>query len=40
MQASVYKQVYDDPKLELLQPMDINLSIYNESTIQASVPFC
>ena len=35
MPASVYKQVYDDQKLQLLQPMDINLSVYNESTIWA-----
>ena len=34
MPASVYQQVYDDPKLELLQPMDIKLSVYNENTIQ------
>ena len=34
MPASVYKQIYEEPKLDFLQPMDINLSIYNESAIQ------
>ena len=34
MPALVYKQIHEDPKLEPLQPMDINISIYYESAIQ------
>ena len=36
--APAYKQVYNDTNLELLQPMDINLSEYNESKFKHSAP--
>ena len=33
--ATVYTQIYEDSNLEHLGPMDINLSVYNDSAIQA-----
>ena len=33
--ATVYTQIYEDSNLELLGPMDISLSVYNDSVIQA-----
>ena len=35
MPATVYTQIYEDPNLDRLGPMDINLSIYNDSAIHA-----
>ena len=33
--ARVYTQIYEDSNLEHLGPMDISLSMYNDSAIQA-----
>ena len=33
--ATVYTQIYEDSNLEHLGPMDISLSVYNDSAIQA-----
>ena len=33
--ATLYTQIYEDPNLEHLGPMDINLSVYDGSAIQA-----
>ena len=34
MPTTVYTQNFEDPKMEFLGPMDINLSVYNDSAIQ------
>ena len=34
MPTTVYTQIFKDPKMEFLGPMDINLSMYNDSAIQ------
>ena len=34
MPTTVYTQIFEDPKMEFLGPMDITLSMYNDSAIQ------
>ena len=35
MATTVYTQIYEDPNLDGLGPVDINLSMYNDSVIHA-----
>ena len=33
MPTTVYTQIFEDPAMEFLGPMDINLSVYNDTAI-------